>query len=72
MDDISNRFRHGRRDMIAAFVAVSDLARRAGADADDISAAHGQFFDGNVAAKNAFRVAALLARARGQHRAGRP
>lgn len=62
MDELCDNFLHGRRGMIAAFVRVSDLARGAGVDEHTISAAHGQFFDGNVAAKDAFRVAILLAR----------
>lgn len=65
MDEVCDRFHHGRRDMIDAFTRVSDLARRAGVGEGEISAAHGRFFDGNVEAKDAFRVAALLARVRG-------
>lgn len=46
--------------MIDAFVRVSDLGRRAGVDEDVITAAHGQFFDGNVRIKDVFRVLCLL------------
>lgn len=48
--------------MIDAFVKMSDMARRAGADENAITDLHGQFFDGHVMIKGAFRVAALLAR----------
>ncbi len=62
MDDtIRDQFTTGRRGMLAAFVALSDLARRAGVDEDEISVLHGRFFDGNVAVKAAFRIAVLLA-----------
>lgn len=55
-----DEFHRGRREMIDAFVRVSDLARRAGVDEGVISEAHGQFFDGNVRVKGAFRVLCLL------------
>ncbi len=47
--------------MIEAFVVISDLARRAGVDDDQITEAHGRFFDGNVDVKDAFAVAAFWA-----------
>lgn len=66
MDDNRDKFNHGRRDMIDAFADLSTLARQAGADEDQITATHGQFFDGNVAVKQAFRVVILLAAIRGE------
>lgn len=60
MDDTYAKFHLGRRDMINAFVKVSNLARRVGVNEDDITAAHGQFFDGNAETKSAFHVLALL------------
>ena len=62
MGDLCDKFDHGRRAMIDAFVRLSDTARRAGIDEGDISAAHGQFFDGNVETKSAFGAVAILAR----------
>lgn len=50
--------------MRAAFVRLSDLARMAGVDEDTITVLHGQFFDGNVTIKAAFRVLLLLAEIR--------
>lgn len=61
MDELRDKFHAGRRDMLDAFVDLSTLARRAGVPEIEISAAHGQFFDGNVAIKDAFRVVILLA-----------
>jgi hypothetical protein len=61
MDELRDKFHNGRRDMLAAFVELSDLARRAGVSDLDISLAHVQFFDGNVAVKETFRVYVLLA-----------
>jgi hypothetical protein len=61
MDEIRDRFHGGRRQMLDAFAELSALARRAGACEDAITAAHGRFFDGNVEAKMAFRVAIVLA-----------
>ena len=62
MDETCNKHEAGRRSMIDAFVKMSDMARRAGADENAITDLHGQFFDGHVVIKGAFRVAALLAR----------
>lgn len=61
MDELRDKFHAGRRDMLDAFVDLSTLARRAGVPEIEISATHGQFFDGNVAIKEAFRVVILLA-----------
>jgi hypothetical protein len=61
MNELRDKFHHGRYDMLEAFVKLSALARRAGADEDDISETHGQFFDGNVEVKESFRAAVLLA-----------
>ena len=69
MDEIRDQFNHGRRYMIDAFADLSTLARRAGADPDAITQAHGRFFDGNVQVKRAFNVLVLLAEAwRPRHR----
>lgn len=64
MDNPWDDFTDGRRDMLAAFVSLSDLARQAGADETMISVAHGQFFDGNIKIKNSFRavITMLIAR----------
>lgn len=51
----------GRLAMREAFLAVSTLARHAGADEDKITQAHGLFFDGNVQVKAAFSAAVILA-----------
>lgn len=64
MDELRDRFNTARRDMLDAFVELSTLARKAGVPELDISATHGQFFDGNVAIKQAFRVVVLLAEVR--------
>lgn len=64
MDNLRDQFTAGRLGMRAAFVRLSDLARMAGVDEDTITALHGQFFDGNVAVKAAFRVVLLLAETR--------
>lgn len=64
MDVIRDKFGGGRLLMRNAFVELSDLARRAGVDEDRISGIHGQFFDGNVAVKEAFAAAVLLAEVR--------
>lgn len=40
--------------MIDAFAELDTLARRAGADADAITAIHGRFFGGNAGIKDAF------------------
>lgn len=64
MDELEDNFHTGRRDMIAAFAELSDLARRAGVPEVDISSIHGQFFDGNSSVKAAFRVVVLLAETR--------
>jgi len=61
MDEIRDRFNNGRRSMIDAFADLSTLARRAGADPDAITLAHGRFFDGNVETKRAFSILVLLA-----------
>ena len=37
----------GRRTMREAFIRLSDLARRLGADEDQLTELHGLFFDGN-------------------------
>lgn len=60
----SDRFTAGRRQMIDAFVKISDLARKAGVDEDEISMIHGEFFDGNVEIKVAFGGVMLLAQIR--------
>ncbi len=64
MDNLRDQFLAGRLGMRAAFVRLSDLARMAGVDEDTITALHGQFFDGNVTIKGAFRVVLLLAETR--------
>jgi hypothetical protein len=64
MDELRDRFQTGRRDMLDAFAELSALARGAGVAECEISATHGQFFDGNVAIKRAFGVAVLLASVR--------
>lgn len=46
--------------MIDAFAELTALARRAGVDADAITATHGKFFDGNVAIKESFWLAVVL------------
>lgn len=51
----------GRLAMREAFLAVSTLARQAGASEDEITRAHGLFFDGNVQVKAAFSAAVILA-----------
>ncbi|MGH3779621.1 MAG: hypothetical protein ACRDRO_03050 [Pseudonocardiaceae bacterium] len=61
MDEPRNSFHTARRDMIDAFVDLSTLALRAGVPEIDISMTHGQFFDGNMAIKDAFRNALLMA-----------
>lgn len=68
MDNIRDQFTAGRRNMIDAFVALSDAARRAGVDEDAISQLHGRFFDGNVAVKAAFSTVVLIAEVRGPAR----
>lgn len=57
MTDFYDAFHAGRSEMIRAFVRVSDLARRAGVDEEEISRLHGLFFDGNVSVKQAFWAA---------------
>lgn len=64
MDTIRDKFNTGRRSMLEAFVTLSDIARKAGVDEDEISDLHGLFFDGNVEIKAAFRAAVLLAEIR--------
>lgn len=64
MDELRDRFNHGRRDMLEAFLDLSTLARRAGVDEEDVRQTHGQFFDGNVEIKKSFRVVVLLAEIR--------
>lgn len=59
-----DQFHTGRRDMIDAFVELSTLARAAGVPELDISITHGQFFDGNMAVKQTFRIVVLLAETR--------
>lgn len=61
MDAVRDKFNTARQEMIYAFAALSGLAGRAGADPDEITAVHSRFFDANVEAKAAFRVAVLLA-----------
>lgn len=60
MDDIRTQHRAALRDMIGAFVRISDLARRAGVDEDEISIQHGMFFDGKVAAQRRARRGRVL------------
>lgn len=60
MDEIVNRYNHGRRAMIDAFVDLSTLARRAGVTEDELTAVHGRFFDGNVEVRRAFGPLLLL------------
>jgi hypothetical protein len=65
VDDTAARLKAGRRDMIEAFGIISTIARRAGViTEEEVLALHGQFFNGNVAIKEAFNVAAILARIR--------
>lgn len=64
MDDTCDQFHAGRRLMVEAFVDLSTLAMRAGADYDEITALHGRFFDGHVQIRRSFRVAVILARLR--------
>ena len=64
MNDIREQHRTALRDMIAAFVRISDMARRAGVDEREISVQHGAFFDGKVSAQDALGVAAFLAEVR--------
>lgn len=61
MDEFRDGFHLGRRNMLDAFLKLSTLARQAGADGDDITKLHGQFFDGNVSVKTSFRAVILLA-----------
>lgn len=61
MDETREKFHDGRKNMLDAFVELSTLARNAGVPERVISMTHGQFFDGNVQVKEAFRVAVLLA-----------
>lgn len=63
LDDLCDQFNDGRRDMIDAFARISTIARRAGAITEDqILELHRQFFDGNVATKEAFNIMGTLAR----------
>ena len=64
VDQLRNQFNTGRTEMIAAFVGLSDLARRHGVDEDTITALHGRFFDGNVTVKTRWRVLLLIAEMR--------
>lgn len=64
MDDTRDQFHAGRRAMIDAFAELTTLALRAGVDEGRVTELHGRFFDGNVEAKAAFRVAILLAEVR--------
>lgn len=57
---MTETFTAGRRLMLDAFVELSDMALRAGADEQAITALHGRFFDGNVKVKSAFGAAVLL------------
>lgn len=61
MDNLRTLFTAGRRDMIDAYVALQELALRAGADYEEAMALARQFFDGNVDIKRAFGAATLLA-----------
>lgn len=60
MSTSRDKFDHGRRLMLSAFVELSDWARQAGIDEDRLTELHGQFFDGNVEVKAAFGAAVLL------------
>jgi hypothetical protein len=61
MDELRNQHNDGRTAMIAAFGELTTLALRAGMDEGVVTALHGQFFNGNVDVKCAWRVALLLA-----------
>lgn len=61
MDELRDQHNDGRTAMIAAFGELTTLALRAGVDEDVVTALHGQFFDGNVSVKRAWRVTLLLA-----------
>ncbi len=64
MDTARDQFTAARVAMRDAFAQMSDLARRAGADADRITELHGRFFDGNVDIKRVWRRVLLLAELR--------
>jgi len=61
MDELRDQYAAGRKAMIDAFAELTTLALRAGVDEDAVTALHGQFFDGNVEAKRAWRTCLLLA-----------
>lgn len=70
MDKFREDYGTGRRQMIDAFVAMTQLADPPGlgppaptgeALRDEITRLHGQFFDGNVACKRAFGTVVLIA-----------
>ncbi len=54
--DLRDQFTAGRLKMRDAFVAVCDLARRAGVDEDVITGLQGKFFDGNVEVREAVKA----------------
>lgn len=72
MDPTQAQFHGGRRKMIDAYVALTMLALRAGADEDAVTALHGEFFDGNVEVKDAWTTAEFCAWLRRHGWPGRP
>lgn len=68
MDETCEKFHAARQQMIAAFAELTTAAWRAGVDEDVVHALHARFFDGNVEIKEAFWVAAALARIFQPHR----
>lgn len=61
MGDLSSAHDAGVQAMIDAFAELTTLAWRSGADQDAVSALHGRFFDGKIAAGEAMGAAVILA-----------